>query len=157
MDLCCWIMHISRVNDTNLCLVLRDWRPESKWAAITNIWCFHSISLCPVVCSVCCVTPEEARVDTGQAGRAENQRPVWGSSYQQRDTECCRMVTQQIIIFVDWDKALWHFACVCTSWCCHWNAILFRLVSVHCTPHSASWALLLSPTSGVRLHVSLVK
>ena len=114
-------------------------------------------------CVQCCALSAEllqrkqARVATGQAGRAENQRPVWGSSYQQRYTECCRMMTQQILIFVDWDKALWHSACVCTSWCCHWNAILFRLVSVHCTPHSTSWALLLSPTSGVRLHVSLVK
>ena len=70
-----------------------------------NIWCFYSISLglSPVSSSVCCQTP--ALGEAGKGGHGPARRAAW-SSYQQRYRMCCRMMTVQIIIFVDWDKAV---------------------------------------------------
>ena len=72
---------------------------------LRNTWCFYSISLglSPVSSSVCCETP--ALEEAGKGGHGPAWGAVW-SSYQQRHRLCCRMMIVQIIIFVDWDKAV---------------------------------------------------
>ena len=97
-----------------------------KWDAITaNIWCFYSIllGLSPVSSagSVCCLTPPlgGSKGGHGPAGELRFRTGVFILSGVRKYSECCRMMTVQILIFVDWDKAGTHCS-ASAGWCVMW-------------------------------------